>query len=205
MPASRAGDAALEEQAHKAFIAALQSDPAARRGAELLTAPLQGLIERIHDTLHKQQQRQAAPVVATHGEKQPPSVYLIWHPLDEALAEPLREGLFEAGFDVLEPLSDPSANETQIFDDHRTKLVECTAALVCVGHAGEFWLGPQLSDMQKAVGWRQGRPLQARGVYCGPPTDGYKKRLRAHGLIAMQAFDGHTPVVLQSFIDRVRA
>jgi len=145
----------------------------------------------------------AASVAPDDGE--PPSVYLLWHPDDEALARTLDDHLYALGFDVLNPLTDPAADEDELTLDHQTKLQQCSAALVCVGKTRESWLNAQLSGLQHAVGKRKGVPMAARGIYIGPPDAPFKSRVRAQGVVVCKGPEGFSADQLQAFVDLVRA
>ena len=71
----------------------------------------------------------------------------------------MRQHLFNQGLTVLEPLSDPDASDQERADIHCLNLVDCHAALICAGAVRASWLPPQLSEMRKAVGWRDGQVL----------------------------------------------
>ena len=188
------------------FVDTLRRDREAQKGAELLRGPLQGLITGIDDALKKQREAAARPqpVVATAAAAAPVGVYLVWHPDDSAEIEPLRQHLFECGFDLLEPLSDPEATEAEIAAAHKMNLVDCSAAIVCVGKARELWMKAMLSELHKAVGLREGTPLRARAVYLAPPPAGaFKQNLRLQSVMVLDGRAGFTPEVLQPFVDRL--
>lgn len=180
------------------FIARLHGDPEAQKSAEVLTGPVQALIARIHDSLHKLDEPKPRPAAASAATRS--LVYLIAHPDDEQMAEPLRERLFDSGFDVLDMLSDPHASERDIFEAHKMGLVDCDAAVVCFGKAGEFWIRSQLSDAQKAIGWREGRPMKARAIYLGPPDTAQKARLRAHDYLMLDGRAGYDARLVQPLL-----
>lgn len=223
LPDHLVGGAQADDATQQRFIDQLARDPATRHGAETLTMPLQDLITRIHETLRKQQKAQeaqqikaaaaaaaaastsaSAPVAAV-DDGEPPSIYLLWHPDDEALARSVDDHLYSLGFNVLNPLSDPAADEAELTQDHQTKLQSCSAALVCVGKTKESWLSAQLSGLQNAVGKRKGSPMAARGVYIGPPEAPFKARVRAQGVVVCKGPEGFSADQLQAFVDRVRA
>ena len=136
---------------------------------------------------------------------EPPSIYLLWHPDDEALARTVDDHLYALGFNVLNPLTDPAADEGELTLDHQNKLQQCSAALVCVGKTRESWLSAQLSGLQHAVGKRKGAPMAARGIYVGPPDAPFKSRVRAQGVVVCKGPEGFSADQLQTFIDQVRA
>ncbi len=185
-----------DDPRHRQFVAMLQDDPEAQQSAEVLTMPVQGLIARIHDLLRKLDEPKAKPVASSDPGAARAVVYLIVHPEDAAMAEPLRDHLFDSGLDVLDPLSDPSATEREIFESHKMNLIDCDAAILCYGRASEFWLRSQLSDTQKAIGWREGKPMRARSIYLGAPDSAPKSRLRSHDYQVIDGRSGFGPAML---------
>lgn len=194
--APRADDT-LQQQ----FIEMLHGDPEAQKNAEVLTNPVQALIARIHDALKKLDEPKKKPAASGAAPRGRSVVYLIVHPGDVQMAEPLREYLFDSGLEVLDSLSDPNATEKEIFEAHKMNLVDCDAAVVCFGNAGEFWMRSQLSDTQKAIGWREGRPMAARAIYLGPPDAPPKTRLRSHDVLVLDGRAGMTPQVVAPLME----
>lgn len=188
------------------FIELLRSDAAAQRGAELLTLPLQGLIACVHDTLEKVRlsrlptERPVSPV----GNGPPPVVYLAANPADADWVKPVREPLFDQGFDVLELLFDAGADENAIAAWHKSNLDECNAILVCVGRANVNGWRAQSGELRKAEGLRGGRKLAAKGVYLGPPNAQFKEVLQMQGVLVCNAVAGFAPALLQRFGDLAR-
>jgi len=194
-----------EDTLQQQFIATLHNDPAAQKNAEVLTNALQGLIARIHDTLRRLDEPKREPAAASVASTRPSRIYLITHPSDMAACEPLREHLFDRGFEVLDTLSDPGATEKEIFEAHKMNLVDCDAAVVCFGTAGEFWARSQMSDVQKAIGWREGRPMAARAIYLGPPDTPPKARLRSNDYLVLDGRAGFDPACLAPLVEALRA
>lgn len=185
------------------FIRRLHTDPEAQKNAEVLTNSLQGLIARIHDALRKLYA--PAPAAPPAAGTRRAAIYLIAHPDDTAMADPLRDHLFDSGFDVLDPLTDPNASETELFESHRMNLVDCDAVIICYGQAGEHWTRTKLSDAQKAIGWRNGRPMAARAIYLGTPGTQSKARLRLHDYLVLDGragFDSSQLAPLQALLSQ---
>ena len=179
-----------DDPLQRAFIDQLHSDPSAQKSAEVLTSPVQGLIARIHDALRKLDEPKTRPAAPPAPDAGRSLVYLIAHPDDMRAMEPVRQYLFDCGLEVLDPLSDPNATERDLFESHKMNLIDCDAAVVCFGMAGEFWVRSQLSDGQKALGWRSGRPMKARAIYLGPPDSPPKARLRSHDYLVLDGRAG---------------
>jgi hypothetical protein len=187
-----------------------------QQGAELLIGSVSLLMSRIRDLLEqcrrdKAEARARAEALAAQSAARPAGdalaseladrqVYLIAHDDDDALAQPLRDELFQAGFTVWDKLQDPTATPDQNLEAHKQQMTDCDAVLVCHGRSGEFWLRSQLSDLQKALAWRSGRPLLARALYLGPPDTAGKGRLRVQGLRLLDGRQGYSEGLLAPLV-----
>lgn len=189
------------------FVADLERDPATRRGAQVLSVPLQGLITQVQDTLSRQLRARTQPAASVTATDLPTPVYLIADDADTEAVDPLRQFLVDQGFDVLERLSDDSATPQQKQDDHKNNLVACEGAIVFVGASGESWMKTMLGEVQKANGWRDtADPLRWRAICLGPPASPYKlKYLRKAGFLTVDARDGLGPAALQPLLELARA
>jgi hypothetical protein len=192
---------AAEDERQRNFVDMVGRDPEAQKGAEVLRVPLQGLIARIHDTLKKKRDASARKQEPASAGEEAASIYLISHPDDNEAVEPLRQHLNGQGFDVLEGLSDPEATEEDIAALHKMNLVDCSAAIVCVGNVRELWVRSMLSELQKAVGWREGEPFQARAIYFAPPANPFKQNLRKPGYLLLDGHAGFSAAAVQPFVD----
>lgn len=200
-------EVAADDERQRAFVDMLQRDPAAQRGAEVLTVPLQGLIGHVHTALSKQLDAKARQPGPAPVDGEPVQVYLITDPADIDGADPLRQALIDQGFDVLERLSDPGATPEQMQADHKQNVIDCEAAIVYVGAAGENWAKSLLGEIQKANGWRDpAAPLSSRAIFLAAPADAYKaKYLRKVGFTTIDAREGFAATLLQPFVDEMRA
>ncbi len=190
-----------EDTRQRQFITMLHCDPEAQKNAEILTNPVQALIARIHDLLRKLDEPKKRPAPSPAAARARSLLYLIAHPDDVQMSEPLRETLFDCGFEVLDALSDPNATEKEIFESHKMNLIDCDAAIVCFGKASEFWMRSQQSDAQKAIGWREGKPMKARAIYLGPPDTPPKIRLRSHDYLVLDGRTGFDAKILTPLLE----
>lgn len=195
------------DERQKQFVANLERDPNTRRGAEVLSIPLQGLITQVQDTLTKRLRAKARVTQPVAASDAPPQVYLITDEADTEAVDPLRQQLIDLGFDVLERLSDDNATPQEKQEDHKNNLVACEGAIVYVGAAGENWLKTMLSEVQKANGWRDpAQPLRWRAICLGPPASAYKaKYLRKVGFECIDGRAGLAAATLQPLLDAARA
>jgi hypothetical protein len=171
------GMTATDEDQRK-FVNMLQTDLEVQKNAEVLEVDLQQFMTHIHDTLNKQEK---VPEKAAEIDR-PKRVYVIAAQEDKANARALGKCLFSQGFAWLKPLSDSKATEKEMFEIHKRNLVDCDAAIVYWGEARESWVMTQMSEMQRGVGWRQGKPMKVAVYLAGPETD-EKEDFTSHDLV----------------------
>ena len=207
-----------DDERQQAFVGMLQRDPAAQQGAEVLTVPLQGLIAQTRNALKKQldaMARKAAPAstgLANMGDTAgiAARVYVIFDPKDVERVDPLKQYLLDQGFDVIERITDPRVTSEQLQADHKQNLIDCDAAIVCLGSAGEPWAKALLSDVLKCSGWPdKGSPLCAKAIYLAEPDDvpansyklNYKRKI---GFVSCDCRTGFAAAELRAFVDMLR-
>lgn len=168
-----------KDENQRKFVNMLQTDLEAHKNAEVLEVDLQQFITHIHDTLKKQEK---VPEKAVEID-QPERVYVIAAHEDKADARILGKCLFSQGFEWLKPLSDSDATEEEMFEIHKRNLMDCDAVIVCWGKAKESWFRMQMSEIQRGVGWRQGKPMKASAVYLAGPETDEKEDFTSHGIV----------------------
>jgi hypothetical protein len=203
-------EVAKDEKRQQAFVEMLQRDPAAQQGAEVLTVPLQGLIAQTQTTLKKQLDAKARKPESVDTGDTPARVYLIYEAKDYEPVDPLKQCLLDQGIDVIERLSDPSVTSEQLQADHKQNLIDCDAAIVYLGSAGEPWAKALLSDVLKCGGWPdKSSPLRAKAIYLAEPGDApantYKQNyLRKPGFMSVDGRAGFSAAKLQPFVDGLK-
>jgi hypothetical protein len=61
--------------------------------------------------------------------------------------------------------------------------MDCDAVIVYWGKAKESWFRTQMSEIQRGVGWRQGKPMKASAVYLAGPETDEKEDFTSHGIV----------------------
>ena len=102
----------------------------------------------------------------------------------------------------LKPLSDPDAAEEEIFEIHKRNLVDCDAAIIYWGKARESWFVMQTSEIQRGIGWRQGKPMKALAVYLAGPEIDAKEDFVSHDIVLKNYGDFSTDT-LAPFLEKV--
>ena len=181
---------------HKAFVDKLEREPLAAAATEVVRAPLHALLEQIHVTLERQRRAAEAPPPPAPGEDVLPAVYVISHPVDEALMQAVADQLFGDGenCNILPSAQDGSDEERAAL--HRSNMANCDAVLIVLGAASVAWKDAQLAEAIKAAQARGGRKLPVR-VYLGPPVAEIKP-LRMAGV---QQIDGRAGIAAGALAD----
>jgi serine/threonine protein kinase len=158
-----------------AFVRLLIEDPAAHRGADVIQDTLENLKEVLEDRWRREAQAHAAPARVSPGTAVP-RVYLICDREDETAVEPLEDAFFAEGIEV--SLPDFSSDEAAVGEVHRQNLADCDGVLVYYGAGSKSWVDIKLRDLLKALGYRNGRPIEHQAVYVAPPFDRRKERFK---------------------------
>jgi hypothetical protein len=190
------------DQRQAEFVRQLVEEPAAHRGAEVIQDTLQNLKTILEEKWRRaeQQEAAAAPKAAPAGV---PHVYLICDRQDEAAVEPLEDFLFEQGLEV--SLSGFEHDEAAVTQIHWQTLEDCDGVLIYYGAGGKSWVEIKLRELLKAVGYRNGRPIEVQAVYVAPPPDRRKERFRSHTAeVIRQEGEQFDPALLAGFVERMR-
>lgn len=162
---------------------------------------LQTSLEELKKHLEERMADMPKPAPAPPNGGGPASVYLICDREDLGEVTPLEDYLFGRGFNVLLPAME--GDETLLREDHKANLVECDAAVVYYGRASDVWLRMKQRELQKAAGYRDGRPMLAKAIYMtGPPTSA-KEHVRDQEALVVKSFDGFSFDALAPFVERV--
>jgi serine/threonine protein kinase len=185
-----------------AFVRQLIEDPAAHRGADVIQDTLENLKEILEERWRREAQARAAPPRARPGTAVP-RVYLICDRDDEAAVEPLEDVFYEQGIEV--SLPDFSSDEAAVGEIHRQNLADCDGVLVYYGAGSKSWVDIKLRDLLKALGYRNGRPIEQQAVYVGPPFDRRKERFKTLSAeVIIQSGENFDPALLAAFIGRLK-
>jgi hypothetical protein len=172
------------------FIEYLQRNSAAQQGAELLQTNLEELKQVIQDKLTAKKEVTPAPV--TPGSS--PHIYLICDREDFAAIAPLRNYLYDLGYEPILPSFEGS--ETELREEHKDNLLLCDACLIYYGASNEFWLRSKLRDLQKIAGYGRTQPMSAKFIYIGPNETEHKRDFRTHDAVVIKNFANFSPASL---------
>jgi hypothetical protein len=172
------------------FIEYLQRNSAAQQGAELLQTNLEELKQVIQDKLTAKKEVTPAPV--TPGSS--PHIYLICDREDVAAIAPLRNYLYDLGYEPILPSFEGS--ETELREEHKDNLLLCDACLIYYGASNEFWLRSKLRDLQKIAGYGRTQPMSAKCIYIGPNETEHKRDFRTHDAVVIKNFTNFSPASL---------
>ena len=213
-----------EDERQMAFFWALKENATARRGAELVIDTFENFRSLLRTRWKKEaerraqeaareealrkkaaedEQRRTINVSSSTASETPPRVYLICDREDEETVEPLEDFLYEQGIEVSFPAFD--AAETELQDLHVQNLRDCDAVLIFYGASGKHWVDFNIRDLEKAKGYRDGRPLVASAVYVAPPFDRRKERFRSVTVDVLRPSAGELDLeLLKPFVDSLR-
>jgi len=190
------------DQRQAAFVRQLIEDPAAHRGADVIEDTLENLKEILEERWRREAQARATPPPLSPG-RAVRRVYLVCDREDESAVEPLEDFFYAQGVEV--SLPDFSSDESAVGENHRQNLEDCDAALVYYGAGSKSWVDIKLRDLLKALGYRNGRPIEQQAVYIAPPFDRRKERFKTLSAeVITQAGETFDPGRLTSFVSRLK-
>ena len=121
----------------------------------------------------------------------------------EAAVEPLEDFFYEQGIEV--SLPDFEQDETTVSRIHWHHLEDCDAVLIYYGVASKSWVNIKFRDLIKAIGYRNGRPIEHQAVYVAPPTDRRKERFKTLSAeIIRQPQEEFDPAHLAAFVASIK-
>lgn len=180
-----------DEPAQQAFVEMIERAPRAAAATELVRAPLHALMDQVHVVFDRR-----APPAPPADAGGAPTVYVVSHLQDAALAAEVADHLFERGFTAQEPVREGEEDERARL--HREQLENSDAVLVIAGGANDAWLQTQVGEVMKSVAWRGGRPFKALGTYFAPPSPP-TRRLRVQGWQRLDGSGGLAAAALDTF------
>ena len=171
-------DVAPTDARQTAFIESLVQDPAAQAGADVIRDTMENL-KQLLDERWQKEARQVAELPSNSDSQIVDDVarlYLIHDVEDEQAIEQLEDYFYDLGIEVILPEFEGS--ESQVSAVHIQNLKDCDAVLVYYGTTAKSWVDIKLRELTKAVGYRDGRPIDLRAVYIAPPEDRRKERFK---------------------------
>ena len=184
----------------RTFLEQVRNDPQVHCGAEIIEDTLENLKEIIE---HKRAlMSKADDVAASMTSSKASRVYLICDQRDEANIEAMEDYFFEQGVEVSIPDFDSAVGV--VSEIHWQHLRDCDAAVIYYGAASKSWVDIKLRELLKAIGYRDGLPIQHQLVYVAPPFDRRKERFKTHSAHVIrqtcETFDGQ---VLSPFVQGI--
>jgi hypothetical protein len=182
------------------FVNYLKTDGEAQKGAELLERSFEELKNRFIEKL-------TAPKPSVKLPTPPDDliyIYLICDKLDFDAVAPVKDYLFDRGYEVI--LAARDGDETQVLQYHKDNLLECDATLIYYGSANEFWLRSKLWDLKKVAGWGRAKPMFCKAIYLSAPETEHKRRLRTwEAKLLPSGFGGLSEAAIEQFIAEVES
>ncbi len=171
-------DVAPTDTRQTEFIESLVQDPAAQAGADVIRDTMENLKQLLDERWQKEAQQIANLPSKSDSQiiDDVARLYLIHDIEDEQAIEELEDYFYELGIEVILPEFEGS--ESQVSAVHIQNLKDCDAVLVYYGTTGKSWVDIKLRELTKAVGYRDGRPIDLRAVYIAPPEDRRKERFK---------------------------
>ena len=171
-------DVAPTDTRQTAFIESLVQDPTAQAGADVIRDTMENLKQLLDERWQKEAEQIAN--LPSNSDSQimddVARLYLIHDIEDEQEVEKLEDYFYELGIEVILPEFEGS--ESQVSAVHIQNLTDCDAVLVYYGTTAKSWVDIKLRELTKAVGYRDGRPIDLRAVYIAPPEDRRKERFK---------------------------
>jgi len=195
-----------EDERQQQFIESLRQEPATSRGVELVRESIENfkeLLEQRWQAELSQQQQQAAGGDEAGPAGETTSVYLIFEERDEVLAEPVEDFLYEQGVEVMLP--EFQGDEHEIHSLHLQHLTDCDGVIVIYGSSNKAWVDIKVRELTKALGYRNGRPIEKAAVVIAPPLDRRKERFRSLSAdVFSPTGDAIDPTVLAGFCQELK-
>jgi hypothetical protein len=150
------------------------------RGFEIIESRLSEVETHITDRLERPR---PGFVSEASGADERAEIYILCLQTDRDAARPVRDCLFDEGFEVkLQAASDEPTGAL-----HMERLASADALLVYWGGADEAWLERMLTQLKKAKGLRNGRPILSRAIFAGDPATDAKRDYVTHAAHVLRA------------------
>lgn len=190
-----------DDARQRTFIEALRNDPSPGIGSDLLETAFDEVQRLAFTRLRAAEQPE--PVVHAPAPGQSPHVYLVCDARDPEAIAPLKQYLFNQGFEVVLPVFD--GEESALREDHENQLRDCDALLIYYGAGGELWLRQKLAELRRLSGLCRAVPLGTAAIVVAAPTTAAKLSLMTHDALVLRMLEDFAPAALQPFIAAVRA
>jgi hypothetical protein len=191
------------DERQSAFIRQVNEDLDAQRGADVIEDTLENLKEIIEEKWKVEEASLTAPPITGDLVAHVPRVYLVCDQCDESAVESLEDFFYEQGIEV--SLPDFGEDESVVAQIHWQHLADCDAVLIYYGAGSKSWVDIKLRDLIKAVGYREGRPIEHQAVLVAPPIDRRKERFRTlSAQIIRQSDEAFDPLLVTTFVQQIQ-
>lgn len=199
--------AEVTDQKQMEFVTALQRDPDAQLGADLITGDVETLKGAVAGAMATLAQKAAAVAAESTPvtESSRPLLYLIFDKRDREArsTRDVRLHLSGAGVDVVTPLF--TGDATEIRATHLIQLERADAVMVFYGAGEETWKRTVDEDLRKATALRSGRRVPGPLTYVHGEVTGDKDDLLMMGAPSTLDATSGTPVAaLDALVRRMQ-
>ncbi len=166
-----------EDPRQQDFVESLRQEPATSRSVELVKESIENFKELLEQRWQAEMNQRQQDGESSSSTGEAASVYLVFEERDEELAEVIEDFLFEQGIEVMLP--EFQGDEHEIHSLHLRHLTDCDGVIVLYGSSGKSWVDIKVRELIKALGYRNGRPIERSAVVVAPPVDRRKERFRS--------------------------
>ena len=189
----------VTDQRQQEFVDSLRQEPATNKSVELIKDSIENfkelLEQRWQAELHSRQQTAAQNESGVIGSA---SVYLVYEERDENAVEAIEDYLYEQGVEVMLP--EFEGDEREINSMNIQNLTDCDGVIVYYGSSRKTWVDIKLRELTKALGYREGKPIEKAAVLIGGPADRRKDRFKSLSAEVLRSDSDQTdPTVLFNF------
>jgi len=188
------------------FVQSLVEDPAAQQGADVIRDTLENLKQLLNERWRKEAQASinSRSLADSQVIDDVARLYLIHELDDEPAVEMIEDFFYERGIEVMLPEFEGS--ESEVSAVHIQSLQDCDAVLIYYGSCAKSWVDIKLRELTKAIGYRDGRPIDLRSVYIAPPSDRRKERFKTLSAEIVRQADDHLDVAeLERLAGRIKS
>ena len=117
--------------------------------------------------------------------------------------EAIEDYLYEQGVEVMLP--EFEGDEREINSMNIQNLTDCDGVIVYYGSSRKTWVDIKLRELTKALGYREGKPIEKAAVLIGGPADRRKDRFKSLSAEVLRSDSDQTdPTVLFNFCSALK-
>ena len=189
-----------------AFIDSLVQDPNAQLGADVIRDTLENLKQLLNERWHKEAERRSNQRAVADSQvlDEVTRLYLIHDIEDEQSVEAIEDFFYDRGIEVMLP--EFEGTESEVSAIHIQSLQDCDAVMIYYGTCAKSWVDIKLRELTKALGYRDGQPIDLRVVYIAPSDDRRKTRFKSLSAEIIRQTDDNLDVAsLENIATRIKA